>query len=144
MPRQSWPHRHPPSVCSSRLMCPSSIHPPFLPPTIYLFIYSSVHPLPSIHPPPFCLSLTIHPSTIQLLPSIHLSTHHSFIYYSIHPPTILPSFPYPPTLPPFLYPSAVHPSIHHPPMGACIPPFLHSSTHRPFIYHSFIYLLLGH
>lgn len=139
MPYQPWSRRHPPPVYSSHFVCSSAIHPPSLPPTVYPFIYSSIHPLtirPSIHPPPFCLftvhPLSIHPCTIQPSTVIHLSSHHSSIYSSIHPPTILPSFPYQPTLPPFFYPS-IHPSITRPwvhaPLHSHIPlPTAHSST----------------
>ena len=148
MPYQPWSRRHPPPVYSSHLMCSSPIHPPSLPPTVYLFIYSSIHPLtirPSVHPPPFCLftvhPLSIHPSTIQPLPSNHpLSsiyppTIHLSINSSIRPPSSHPS----PIHPPFHRPFIHLPSIHPPSMGPCTLAFSHSSAHRPFIYHSFFY-----
>ena len=141
MPYQPWSRRHPPPVYSSHLVCSSPIHPPSLPPTVYPFIYSSVHPLtirPSTTLLPFHRTSTIPPSmhhpTITIQPStvIHLPSHHSSIYSSIHPPPILPSFPYQPTLPPFFCPS-IHPSITRPwvhaPLHSHIPlPTAHSST----------------
>lgn len=132
---------------------PSTIPPP----TVYPFIYSSIHArTSSIHPSihTFCL-FTIHPPSTFIRPPsdyYHPSVHyrpptiHLSINPSVHPPFSHPS----PTHPPFrslFHPSAgpsTHPSIHHPgPMGPCIPPFLHSSAHRPFSYHSFIFSFTG-
>ena len=116
-----------------------SIHPP---PILYPFIQPpSVIYHARVYPPAIVYSsLSIHPCTIQPLPSNHplSSIYPATIHLSIHPSIHLPSSHPSPINPPF-HRSFVHPSIHpspvHGSMHPCILTFLCPPPIRlPFIY----------